>query len=115
MDSLKDLKSIVILGRKWTIKKSPKVSLDGEEVDGYCDAGIYTIFMDSSLSEENYQHVLCHEISHCIFFTFGGDQTLTNMETEVFCQSFGSGFSDLITEVLRCKKKYTRKNKKKYG
>jgi len=93
---IKSLKSVTILGRKYKIKQKECPTLNNQRVAGYADPMNMIICMEKNLNDHDYVNVLCHEICHCIFFTFGGDQVMSNMEIEIFCQSFGSGFSDFI-------------------
>jgi len=96
LKAIRDIKSVPIMGRRFTIHQVSRPMLNGETVWGLCSYTDRKIYIEKDLDDVTYCETLCHEISHAISGTFGGCQTMTKMELEIFAQSFGIGFSDFI-------------------
>lgn len=65
----------IINGIEWHIEQvnpdsTMLVRSDGSRTVGMTDGDTHTVFIDNTISDIFYKRVLCHEIVHCICFSY---------------------------------------------
>ena len=95
-------KSIVILGRKFSVKMATSDQL--KEATGFASVGACNyskklILLHKEMSKEDQLITLFHEVAHVIQITVGLSQVTTPEMTEVWCETMANGFLDLAKQI----------------
>lgn len=98
-------KSIVILGRRFKIKKSTREEMIAAYPEGLA-AGLiimssFEIMILDELTPQEQLHTLFHEGSHAAQSLVGIDQTTPHPMIEVICQTHATLFEDLVKSLVR--------------
>lgn len=74
---------------------------DGTLTLGVTDGNTNTVYINNNLSDYRFTHVLCHEIVHCIMFSYDID---IDIQTEEFMADFiatyGFEIIDLVEKII---------------
>lgn len=90
-------KSIVILGRKFSVKVvKHELTVDGKAASGVTDTVNRIIEIEHGLPLREQLGILSHEIGHATLSINGLSETLTDREVEIVCQTCRSVVEDFV-------------------
>lgn len=92
----------VINGIKWSIQyvsiNNPKLfRSDGSRTVGMTDWNTCTVYLASNLRGQYLNRVLCHELCHCVCFSYG---IRMNIQQEEFLANWVSLYGREVIELL---------------
>ena len=91
-----DKKSIVILGRLFTVTEKPIVLIDGKEYAGSASRTTRTIEIKESLDSDYKHETLAHEVAHMALEENGMNNLFNADQIEAICD-----FAAIVSETMR--------------
>lgn len=70
---------------------------EGDYVLGMCDNNVKTVYVADNLTDSKTEHVICHELTHCVCFEYG---ISIPIETEEWLCNFMADYGKEIIYVL---------------
>jgi len=94
-------KKVSILGQDWRIKVVPESQMEDSTCDGLCHHDKRLIEINETLSPDEQQQVLFHELMHAVMFTTAVGTLVSERNEEIIIRALEYSLWPILKQLLR--------------